>query len=91
MLTKSNYLAWSMKIKVCMRAQRIWDDVEPKDSKVPTEETKDQMELAAIYQAIPEDMLFLVYGKETAKETWEALKIMHVCEGRQGTNSEDGV
>ena len=36
------------------------------------------MALAAIYQGIPEDMLFLVYGKETAKETWEALKIMHI-------------
>jgi hypothetical protein len=23
-------------------------------------------------------MLFLVYGKETVKETWEALKIMHM-------------
>jgi hypothetical protein len=78
MLTKSNYLAWSIKMKVCMCAQRIWDVVEPKDPKVPTEESKDQMALAAIYQGIPEDMLFLVYGKETAKETWEALKIMHM-------------
>ena len=78
MLTKSNYLAWSIKMKVLMRAQRLWDAVEPKDPKVPPEESKDQMALAAIYQGIPEDMLFLVYGKETAKETWEALKIMHM-------------
>jgi hypothetical protein len=78
MLTKSNYLAWSIKMKVCMRAQRIWDVVKPKGPKVPTEESKDQMALAAIYQAMLEDMLFLVYGKETSKETWEALKIMHI-------------
>ena len=78
MLTKSNYLAWSIKMKVLMRAQRLWDAVEPKDPKEPPEESKDQMALAAIYQGIPEDMLFLVYGKETAKETWEALKIMHM-------------
>jgi hypothetical protein len=32
------------------------------------------MAMAAIYQGIQEDMLFLVYGKET----WEALKIMHM-------------
>ena len=53
MLTKSNYLAWSIKMKVCMRAQGIWEAIEPKDPKVPTEESKDQMALAAIYQGIP--------------------------------------
>jgi hypothetical protein len=36
------------------------------------------MALEAIYQGMPEDMLFLVYRKEMAKETWEALKIMHM-------------
>jgi hypothetical protein len=42
------------------------------------EEKKDQMALAAIYQGRPEDMLFLVSEKETAKATWEALNIMHM-------------
>ena len=73
MLTKSNYLAWSIKMKVSMRAQGVWHAVEPKDPKVPIEEKKDQMALAAIYQGIPENMLFLVSEKETTKETWEAL------------------
>ena len=41
MLTKSNYLAWSIKMKVLMHAQRLWDAVEPKDPKVPPEESKD--------------------------------------------------
>ena len=38
--------------------------VEPKDPKVPIEEKKDQMALAAIYQGVLEDMLFLVSEKE---------------------------
>ena len=53
MLTKSNYLVWSIKMKVSMRAQGVWHAVEPKDPKVPIEEKKDQMALAAIYQGIP--------------------------------------
>jgi hypothetical protein len=43
MLTKS-YLAWSIKMKVSMRAKRIWDAVETKEPKVPKEESKDQRE-----------------------------------------------
>ena len=79
MLTKSNYLAWSIKMKVLMHAQRLWDAVEPKDPKVPPEESKDQMALAAIYQGIPEDMLFLVYGKETAKDLGGPEDYAHGC------------
>lgn len=38
--------------------------IEPEDSKLPVEEEKDQMALAAIYQAVPEDMLLQVrHGK----------------------------
>lgn len=34
------------------------------------------MELAAIYQGIPEDLLLSLAEKKTAKEAWEALKVM---------------
>ena len=70
MLTKNNYLAWSIKIKVSMRAQGVWHAVEPKDPKMPIEEKKDQMALAAIYQGMTKDMLFFVSEKEKTKETW---------------------
>ena len=59
MLTKSSYLAWSIKMEFGMLLC-----VEPKDPKVPIEEKKDQMALAAIYQGVLEDMLFLVSEKE---------------------------
>ncbi|XP_047309535.1 uncharacterized protein LOC124912946 [Impatiens glandulifera] len=36
------------------------------------------MALAAIYQALPEDVLLMVAEKDSAKEAWETLKTMHV-------------
>lgn len=35
MRTKSNYLTWSIKLKVSMHAQEIWDAVELDYPKVP--------------------------------------------------------
>lgn len=73
MLSKSNYAAWAIKVKVYMRAQGVWDAVEPGT----TDTRLDQMALAAIYQGIPDDTLFLL-AEKTAKEAWEALKSMHI-------------
>ncbi|GJW97952.1 hypothetical protein Tco_0179760 [Tanacetum coccineum] len=36
------------------------------------------MALAAIYQAIPEDVLLMLADKDTAKEEWETLRTMHM-------------
>ncbi|CAN6326045.1 unnamed protein product [Urochloa humidicola] len=77
MLSKTNYPAWAIKMEAYMRAQGVWDAIEAKDpKKVPA--GKNQMALAAIYQAIPEGTLFLLSGKKTAKSAWEALKTMHI-------------
>lgn len=42
------------------------------------DERKDRMARAAIYQAIPEDVLLMLAEKDTAKEAWETLKMMHM-------------
>ncbi|XP_074363600.1 uncharacterized protein LOC141704196 [Apium graveolens] len=76
MLTKSNYTAWSLKMKVFMEAHGVWEVIVPKDPKAAVEEKKDKMALAAIYQSIPDDMLLTIVEKMTAKRTWEALKTM---------------
>lgn len=57
MLTKTNYAAWSMKMKVFMQAHGVWEAIEPKDPKMVLEEKTDKLALAAIYQGIPEDVL----------------------------------
>lgn len=76
MLTKSNYTAWSLKMKVFMKAQGVWGAIEQKNPKVAVEERTMQMALAAIYQGVPEDILLAIAEKETAKEAWEAIKTM---------------
>ncbi|XP_039117525.1 uncharacterized protein LOC120253262 [Dioscorea cayenensis subsp. rotundata] len=78
LLTKSNYSAWALKMKVYMRAQGVWDAIEPIDPNEEIETRKDQMALAAIYQGISEETLLVLAEKETAKEAWEMLKTMHM-------------
>ena len=56
LLTKSNYAAWLIKMRVNLQAQGVWDAVEHGD----VEEHKNRMALDAIYQAIPEDVLLML-------------------------------
>lgn len=81
MLTKSNYTAWSMKMRAVMRAHGIWEAVEPTDPKVDVDEKVDRVAIAAVYQAIPEDILLAVAEKKTAKSLWKAIKVM--CQGAE--------
>ncbi|KAL8109513.1 hypothetical protein AgCh_025572 [Apium graveolens] len=76
MLTKSNYMAWSIKMKAYMDAHGVWLAIEPKDPKVPVDEKTDKIALAAIYQGIPEDILLSIADKKSAKEVWEAIKLL---------------
>ncbi|KAL8098264.1 hypothetical protein AgCh_031141 [Apium graveolens] len=64
-----------------MRAHRIWDAIEPMDPKGDVDEKVDRVALAAVYQAILEDILLVVAEKTTAKRTWEAIKMM--CHGAE--------
>ncbi|KAL8102842.1 hypothetical protein AgCh_027386 [Apium graveolens] len=42
MLTKTNYTAWAIKMKVFMQAHGVWDAIEPKDPKATVEEKIDK-------------------------------------------------
>lgn len=81
MLSRSNYTVWSLKMKVFMKAQGVWQAVEQSDPKVIVEEKTDQVALAAIYQGILEEILLSIAEKKTAKEAWESLKVM--CMGEE--------
>lgn len=76
MLAKGNYTAWALKMRVFMQAQGVWNAIEAPD---PKDEKSDKIALAMIYQGIPEDMLLSIAEKKTAKEGWEAIKVM--CQG----------
>ncbi|KAL8119272.1 hypothetical protein AgCh_016699 [Apium graveolens] len=67
MLTKSNYMAWSIKMKAYMDAHGVWLAIEPKDPKVPVDEKTDKIALAAIYQGIPEDILLSIADKKISQ------------------------
>lgn len=60
MLARSNYTAWSLKMKVFMEAQGVWEAVEPTDPKVAVDKKTERVALAAIYQSIPEDILLSI-------------------------------
>lgn len=76
MLTKTNYTAWSMKVKVFMQAHGVWEAMEPSYPKANIEDKIDKLALAAIYQSIPDDMLLSIVDKTTSKGAWEAIKTM---------------
>ncbi|XP_047331197.1 uncharacterized protein LOC124934729 [Impatiens glandulifera] len=84
LLTKSNYSLWAFKIRVNLQAQGVWEAVMFED----VDERMDRMALAAIYQALPEDVLLLVAEKDSAKLAWETLKTMHVGVERVNENGE---
>lgn len=75
-LTKGNYTAWSMKMRVIMQAHGVWEAVENNDPKAAVEGKTDRIALAMIYQGIPEDYLLSIAEKKTAKDAWEAIKTM---------------
>ncbi|GJS23761.1 cellulose synthase A catalytic subunit 3 [UDP-forming]-like protein [Tanacetum coccineum] len=85
MLSRNNYAAWAIKMRVFMQAQGVWDAVEPRTSNTVVEVKKDKMALAAIYQGIPEDLLLSLAEKKIAKEAWEALKTMFIGADRVKT------
>ncbi|XP_074377787.1 uncharacterized protein LOC141719314 [Apium graveolens] len=78
-LEKSNYTAWTLKMKVFMQAQGVWTAVELSDAKAPLDDKIDKVAWAMIYQGIHEDMLLSIADKKTAKEGWEAIRLM--CQG----------
>ncbi|KAL6592624.1 hypothetical protein ACP70R_049299 [Stipagrostis hirtigluma subsp. patula] len=75
LLTRSNYTAWAIKMKACLKAQGVWEAI---DMEKGADTRKDQMALAAIYQGIPEETLLLLAEKETSREAWQMLKTMHM-------------
>ncbi|GKB16092.1 zinc finger, CCHC-type containing protein [Tanacetum coccineum] len=85
MLSRNNYAAWAIKMRVFMQAQGVWDAVEPRTSNTVVEVKKDKMALAAIYQGIPEDLLLSLAEKKSAKEAWDALKTMFLGADRVKT------
>lgn len=57
-------------------AHGIWEAVEPTNPKATIEVKVDKVVMTPIYEAIPEDVLLSIAEKKTAKDVWEAIKVM---------------
>ncbi|KAL8107150.1 hypothetical protein AgCh_023812 [Apium graveolens] len=75
-LTKTNYTAWALKMKVFIQAHGVWEAIEPKDPKGVVEDKIDKRALAVIYQGVAEDVLLSLAEKKSSKDAWIAIKTM---------------
>ena len=78
-LNDTNYGLWAVKMRIILRFLGVWTSIEG-DALI--DEEKDQGALAAISQAIPDDVMMAIVEKETSKEAWEAIRDMRVGEDR---------
>lgn len=76
-LTATNYVGWAQIMKVNMRAQRLWHAVVA-DEDDDISETDEMNGLAALIRAVPPEMKGIISSKETAREGWEAIKLMRL-------------
>lgn len=74
MLTKTNYTAWALKMKVFMEAHGVWEAIDPKDPKAVVEDKIDKRALTVIYQGVPEDFLLSLAENKSSKDAWTAVK-----------------
>lgn len=74
MLTKSDYTAWSLKMKVYMQAHEIWNAIESTGEKTTVRDKVDKTALAAIYQGIPEDILLSIAEKRQLRRLGRLLR-----------------
>ncbi|XP_076894565.1 uncharacterized protein LOC143546890 [Bidens hawaiensis] len=65
---------WAVKIKAIFNVHGLWEAIEPEEGKV-VDLKKNNMEIAYLYQALPEGVVLQVAQYTQATETWEAIKI----------------
>ena len=73
-LTRTNYREWSVTMKVKLRARRLWNAID----KGTDNEEDDMSALEAILAAVPAEYKKPLGAKNSAKEAWEAIAVMHV-------------
>lgn len=80
MLNQSNYTVWAMKMRIALRAHKVWDIIETAPTGELDEEKKEKniMAMALLVQSIPETLTLQLGELGTAKEVWEAIKTRNV-------------
>ena len=73
-LTRMNYTKWALVIRVNLQTQGLWEAIEPGGG----DYRDDRLMLSAILRTVPPEMLSTLVVKDTAKDAWDAIKMMHV-------------
>ncbi|XP_076883237.1 uncharacterized protein LOC143531940 [Bidens hawaiensis] len=70
MLTATNYTVWAIRMKVLLNVHKVWDTIDLG----ATDDDKNNIAIALIYQSIPEATIMQVGNLESAREIWNAIK-----------------
>ncbi|XP_013601885.1 PREDICTED: uncharacterized protein LOC106309405 [Brassica oleracea var. oleracea] len=73
-LTATNYTVWAMRMKILLKVHKVWEVVETEG----TDDEKNNMAVALIFQSIPEALILQVGDLNNAKKVWEAIRTRHV-------------
>jgi hypothetical protein len=73
-LTKTNYVEWSLRMKLKLQARDLWDVIENDNDDFRDDRTA----LDAICSAVPSKMIPALAIKETVTEAWEAIKTLRL-------------
>ncbi|XP_076911127.1 uncharacterized protein LOC143568999 [Bidens hawaiensis] len=74
MLTATNYMVWALRMKVIFNVHSVWGVIDHGT----TDEKKNNVANALLFQSIPEQQILQVGSLNSAKEMWEALKTRHL-------------
>jgi hypothetical protein len=74
-LTDTNYIEWSLVMKINLRAQGLWEAVSGNGA---PSEREDMAALAALLRAVPKEMVPVLAVKDTAQEAWEAIRLLRM-------------
>ncbi|PWA43889.1 zinc finger, CCHC-type [Artemisia annua] len=74
-LTDSNYTHWAILMETILKAYCLW---EPIGSTEKVDEKKAHTTKAMIFQTLPGDILMQVAQYESAKEVWDAIKVLYL-------------
>nr|KAJ0224693.1 hypothetical protein LSAT_V11C100031930 [Lactuca sativa] len=74
-LSSTNYTIWAMRMRAIFNVHGVWEAIDPG---VNGDAKKNNIAIALLFQAIPEEQTLLIGNLTTAKEMWEVLKTRHL-------------
>jgi hypothetical protein len=77
-LTRMTYNSWSLMMRVILQARSLWDVIESGEG----EFSDDRLATEAILRVVPPEMIPTLAIKKTAKEAWDAIKVIRVGDER---------